>query len=43
VQRPERKAASARGVGGSGQRLRFFRIDLGEGMQLAVGLGDSRQ
>jgi hypothetical protein len=41
VQRPERKARRARGVGGIGQRARFLGIDLGEGMQLAVRLLDA--
>jgi hypothetical protein len=43
MQRSERKAGGPRRIGGIGQRLGFLGIDLGEGMQLAVRLGDTCQ
>ena len=43
VQRPERKAAGARGVGRVGHRSRFLGVDLGEGVQLLVRLLDAAE
>ena len=43
MQRPERKVRGAGGVRRIGQRAGLAGVDLGEGMQLAVGLLDARQ
>ena len=43
MQRPERKAAGARLVGAVGHRLGLLGVDLGEGVQLAVRLGDAAE